>query len=95
MKQFIAGMLCGAFLLYIAMHYHIVRTNNGTSLVPKVSNNLKDVYVDVRQYNLSDWQQHKPLAAAIMKSDQSEILEDASLASFRDSMRGLVDDLFQ
>ena len=63
-------------------------------LVPKLSNNLSDVFTDTREFELDDWRKHKPLAAAIMQSDQSQLLEGSSLNSFRSSIRGLVDGLF-
>ena len=94
MSRFLFGMVAGAFMMYVSMHYHIVRGNHGVFLVPKLSNNLSDVFVDTRQFELADWRNHKPLAAAIMQSDQSQLLEDASLNSFRESIRGLVDGLF-
>ena len=50
MRRFIAGMICGAALLYVAMHYHVVRGNEGVFLVPKISNNLSEVYVDIREF---------------------------------------------
>jgi hypothetical protein len=87
-------MVTGAVLLFVAMHYHVVRGKDGVFLVPKISNNLSDVYVDTREFGLRDWQGHKPLAAAIMQSNQSHLLEDSSLTSFRDTMKGLVDGLF-
>ena len=94
LSRFIYGMICGAALLYAAMHYHVVRGKEGVFLVPKISNSLSDVYVDIREYRLSDWQRHKPLAAAIMQSNRSHLLEDASLGSFRETTRKLVDGLF-
>jgi phytoene/squalene synthetase len=94
MRQFLLGMICGAALLFVAMHYHVVRGNDGVVLVPKISNNLSDVYVDIREYQLSDWKEHKPLAAAIMKSSQAHLIEDSAHRAFGDSMRGLVDGLF-
>ncbi len=94
MSRFLFGMVTGALLMYVAMHYHVVRGNQGVFLVPKLSNNLADVFVDTRKFELDDWRKHKPLAAAIMQNDQSQLLEGASLNSFRDSMRGLVDGLF-
>ncbi len=66
-------MVVGAALLFIAMHYHIVRSEDGVYVVAKISNNLSDVYVDTREYSLSDWNSHKPLAAAIMKSDHAAL----------------------
>lgn len=95
MSRFFFGMITGAALLFVAMHYHVVRGNDGVFLVPKISNNLSDVYVDTREFQLGDWQQHKPLAAAIMQSNQTHLLEDSSLSSFRSTISGLVDGLFK
>ena len=95
MRQFLAGMFVGAGLLYVSMHFHIVRGNQGIVLVPKISNTLSGTYADVRDYTLNDWKDHKPLAAAITKSNQSHLMEDSANQAFGNSMRGLVDDLFQ
>jgi len=95
MSRFIFGMITGALLLFVAMHYHVVRGNEGVFLVAKISNNLSDVYVDTREFGLSDWKNHKPLAAAIMQSNQSHLLDDASLNGFRESVQNLVDGLFR
>lgn len=94
-SRFLFGLIAGALIMYVAMHYHVVRGNQGVYLVPKLSNNLSDVYVDTRDFDIDDWRQHKPLAAAIMESNQTHLLEDASLKSFRESVRGLVDSLFK
>ena len=94
MSKFIFGMICGAALLYTAEHYHVVRGDEGYYFVPKISNNLSNVYTDTRGYTLPDWQQHRALAAAILQSNHSELIEDASLGSFRDSLKGMVDGLF-
>lgn len=94
MSRFIFGMMAGALLMYVAMHYHLVRGNEGVYLVPKISNNLSDVFVDTRSFGLEQWKEHKPLAAAIMQSDQSHLLEGAPLSAFRESVQGLVDGLF-
>lgn len=94
MSRFLFGMVTGAVLLFVAMHYHIVRSQDGVYVVPKISNNLTDVYVDTREFSLSDWNSHKPLAAAIMKSDQTHLLNDSSLTSFRGRVSDLVNGLF-
>ena len=94
MRQFLAGMICGAGLLYTAMHYHIVRDEEGVTLVPKLSNNLSSVYVDIRDYELSDWNENKPLAAAIIKSDKPHLVKDESLRSFSGSVNRAVESFF-
>jgi hypothetical protein len=87
-------MITGAVLLYVAMHYHVVRGRDGVFVVPKISNNLSDIYVDTRTFELSDWQVHKPLAAAIMRSEQSDMLQDSTLDAFRERVGALVNGLF-
>ncbi|EMI56092.1 hypothetical protein RSSM_02427 [Rhodopirellula sallentina SM41] len=79
--------------MYGAMHYHLVRGQDGVFMVPKVTSDLRDVYVDIRGFTLEDWKQHKPLAAAIMNSDRSEVLSDSTLSGFRDNVHSLVDRL--
>lgn len=94
MSRFFFGMITGAVLMYGSMHYHLVRGDDGFFLVPKISNNLQDVYVDIREFTLEDWKDHKPLAAAIMKSNRSEVLSDSALSGFRNDVHSLVDGLF-
>ena len=94
MSRFVFGMICGAGMLYVAMHYHVVRGNEGVFLVSKISNNLSDVYVDISNFELSDWQEHKPLAAAMLRSNKAHLLEDASLTGFNSSVSSMVNGLF-
>ena len=94
MSRFLFGFVLGAASLYVAMHYHVVRTDDGVHLVAKISNNLSDVYVDVRDYRLDDWRAHKPLAAAMMQSRHRDVLSDAALDGFRSSVGDLVQGLW-
>ncbi|MBB3206951.1 MULTISPECIES: hypothetical protein [Pirellulaceae] len=93
MSRFFFGVILGAALMYGAMHYHLVRGQDGIFMVPKVTSDLGDIYVDIRGFTLEDWKQHKPLAAAIMNSDRSEVLADSTLSGFRDNVHSLVDRL--
>ncbi|TWT87867.1 hypothetical protein [Stieleria varia] len=93
MSRFLAGMVCGAAILFVAMHYHVVRGNNGVVLVPKIQNNLSDIYTDIRNFELQDWRSHKPLAAAIMRSNQADLMQDSARESFGSSVAGMVDSL--
>lgn len=94
MSKFFFGLFVGAALMYTALHYHLVRGDEGIFLVPKVTNQLGDAYVDIRGFTLEDWKQHKPLAAAMMKSNRSEILSDDTLGGFKDGLHSVVDRLF-
>ena len=92
--SFLLGMVVGAALLGGAMNYHFVRSSQGLLMVPKISKGLGDTYVDIREFQLQDWQQHRALAAALVNSDRSELLADNSLSNFRNSSDGVLDGLF-
>ncbi len=87
---FVSGMITGAILLYVANHYHIVRSDKGLFAIPKLNQTLKDTYVDVRDFSLRDWQAHPMLAASILGSEHKEILEDTSLSGFRNKVGSMV-----
>jgi hypothetical protein len=92
--SFLLGMIVGAVLLSSAMHYHFVRSRQGLLMVPKITKGLDDTYVDIRDFQLRDWQQHRSLAAALMKSDRAELLADNSLTQFRQTIDGVLSGLF-
>lgn len=94
MSRFFAGMVTGAVLLFVAMHYHIVHAQDGLHLVPKLSNDLQNVYVDIRSFTLDDWRQHKMVAAALVESKKGHVLEDAGMSNFSSAVGRLVDGLF-
>ncbi|MEX0825130.1 MAG: hypothetical protein WD119_03140, partial [Pirellulaceae bacterium] len=71
---FLLGMVVGAGLLWGAMHYHVVRSNDGFFFVAKIRNDLSDPYVDIRGFTLPDWERHRPLAAALVRSKQSHLV---------------------
>lgn len=93
-SSFFMGMIVGAVMLAGAMNYHFVRSEKGLLMVPKISKGLADPYVDIRNFSLTDWQEHRALAAALIQSDKAELLADSSLSNFRNSMNGVLDGLF-
>jgi hypothetical protein len=94
MTRFIFGVIVGASLFFLAMQFHVVRGSDGVVLVPKTSNRLTDLYVDTRDFELTDWRKNKPLAVAILRSEHSSLLADASLHSFRESTQRWVQGFF-
>jgi len=92
-SSFISGMVAGFVLFFLLNHYHVVRSNDGLFVVPKLSQNLQDSYVDIREFGLGDWQEHRLLAASILRSDRHELLEESSLTGFRKTVVTLMDGL--
>ena len=88
---FFAGILLGAAGMYVSQNYHVVRAEDGMHMVPKMASNFGDVYVDIRSFEISDWDDHKSLAVAIVQADKSYLLRDAAQGSFMQSVDGVLD----
>jgi len=89
--SFLFGILVGGGAVYGAMTYHVIYARDGIHLVPKLHAGLGDTYVDVRSFDLGDWQSHKSLAAALIQADKAYLLEDAAKNQLRDSVEDLLE----
>lgn len=95
MSRFLFGMLLGGAAVYGAMHYHVVRGNQGVFVVPKIQSDLSGVYTDIRHFTLQDWRAHPGLAAAIMQSNRKPLLEDVSGHPLAGTAQNLVEQIFK
>ncbi len=89
--SFVFGLLVGGTFVYTSLKYHIVHANDGFHLVPKLTAEFSQTYVDIRQFDLNDWADHQPLAIALTRAGQAHLLHAAAV----DGLRDAVDDLFQ
>ena len=80
-------------MLYVGMHFHFVRGKDGVFLVPKTESTLSDVYVDIRDFRLDQWKNHKSLAEAIMASNQKHLAEQTPPLAVRDTVAEVVSGL--
>ena len=85
------GVAIGAGLVYGALNYHVLRTEEGVELVPKLSANFDDIYLDVRTYGVADWADHDQVARAVVKSGKDHILKDAATRSVQEGINNLWD----
>jgi hypothetical protein len=92
-SSFFAGFVVGAATLFIAMQFYVVRAKDGMHLIPKLAAKLENPYVDIRSFTLSDWQNRQPLAVAIMKANQGDLMEDSALGSFKQAAQKTLDQL--
>lgn len=92
-NSFFLGMLVGAMALYGAMTFHLVHAEDGIHVVPKVSNGLRDTYVDVRDFRAAQWHQHKHVALALIHAGKDELLKDSAMSSFRRAARDALQSL--
>ena len=88
--SFVAGLIVGAAAVFTSLKYHIVWANDGIHMIPKISAQFAETYVDIRHFDLGDWSEHQFLAMAIARDEKAYLLENGAIDSFRQA----VDELF-
>ena len=90
---FFLGMVVGAVGLYCATTYHIVRADDGVHFVPKVSSGLGDAYVDIREFDAAQWNEHKNVALALINADKEELLGESAMWNLREAAHNALESL--
>lgn len=90
MRNFILGYLLGAASLFGALHYHVVRGNDGFHVVAKTTVNLRDTYADVRAWDATTWTDHPNLAEAVAKANKSDLIVSSASNSISQSIDNLL-----
>lgn len=90
---FLFGVVVGAGLVFGSLKYHVLRAHDGLHIVPKVAATFEDAYVDIRQFGPSDWNDHRTLAAGLIKANQEDLIGETAAYSLRDSLRSALDGL--
>ncbi len=81
---FTVGVICGAGLIYGAFHYHVVRAAESTHVVAKLNPGLEHTYVDIRDFELEDWNRHRNVALALLNADKADLVTEAATSELRD-----------
>jgi hypothetical protein len=87
--KFGAGVMTGGVLAVAGMNYHLVRTTDGFTYVPKRNAGIEDTYLDIREWTLNDWTNHPDFVWSIYKNDQQELIPglDGKLASLKNLVK--------
>ncbi len=68
------GMILGAGAVFTAFRYHVVRADEGYLFVPRERAALADAYVDVRQWDARQWQEHTILAQDLTAHGRGDLI---------------------
>ena len=90
MSSFFLGLICGAGAIVVVMNYYIVRSKENFHFVPKVAARLENPYYDIRNYSISDWQNHPSLAVAIVSSKNQNLVQSSGVEAVRGRVEGLI-----
>jgi hypothetical protein len=88
--SFLCGATIGGSLVFGTLSYHVLRTNDGVQVVPKLSPDFHEAYVDVRQFTPMDWARHKTVVTAIVRAKKESIFQGAAIESLNQGVTGLV-----
>ncbi len=86
---FLLGAVTGATLLHVAMNFHVVRSSEGFHLVAKQPARLAEVYVDIRQYSMSDWSGHPQLASELVQANKQHLIGNSATNAIQEGINQL------
>lgn len=87
LHSFVFGLIVGAATVFAGMKFHFVRAEDGLHAIPKVSNQLRGAYVDIRDFTAEDWNDHRDLSLAIVNADKDYLLSDSATDNLRQSVQ--------
>ena len=71
---FLGGLAAGLIIMGLSYEYHFVMSDDGFLFVPKSQASLKDVYVDIREWTISDWGDHPQVAKALIADGRDDLV---------------------
>ena len=80
LMSFLTGAIVGAVIMLMASKFHFVRADDGFHMVPKLTSSMSDTYADIRDYTISDWNDHRLLLGALVRAEKSHVVEDKTLS---------------
>ena len=76
LPTFLFGVVAGGLLIWTAMNYHLIRSQQGFHLVKKTAAGLGDFYLDARTFGPRDWVGHPEAAQAVLRSDNKPLIDE-------------------
>lgn len=93
LKYLVLGAILGGTAVFVGLKYHVVRSNDGFHLVPKLESSFAQAYVDIRGFGINEWNENRMLAAAIVKAKQDNLLRESAADHIADEMGSILNRL--
>lgn len=92
-KYLVLGIVLGGAAVAGALQYHLLQTTEGMVLVPKTDSTLSDTYVDIRDFGVSEWNEHRNIVDALLKADRQDVLKGSAVDGIKQSVDNILDRL--
>ena len=86
LSGFVMGCVVGFAICFGVLKYHLVQAEDGMHVVPKLSAQFSDAYVDIREFTVTDWEQHGSLAVALAQADKAYLLQKSASNTLQNSV---------
>jgi hypothetical protein len=88
---FLLGAAAGAGGMFVSHTYHVVRADDGFHLVQKLTPQFNDTYVDIRNFDRNAWDDHRPLAVALVKANKPQLVIQGAGEKLGNAAKGVLD----
>lgn len=87
LKPFLIGTLAGSAILFVALQFHLVRSEEGFRLVPRTPQpSLGLAYVDIRDWTAEDWTDRSEVARAMVAHGSTDLIASSVSDNLLDSV---------
>lgn len=82
----------GMVAMWLAMNFHFVKTDSDWFVVGKQDVRFADCYVDIREWDATEWDRHPNLQESLVKAGRGELIPAYETEEFlRDTIRRIGD----
>lgn len=89
-ESFLVGLASGIALLYLLMHFTVVRANDGFHWIPKLNAKLDLPYEDVRDFKAEHWQRRPHLTMSVLRARKGYLMDQRTKLQFERTTQQVV-----
>ena len=89
-ESFLIGLASGIAVLYIVMHFTLVRGSDGFHFIPKLNAKLDMPYEDVRDFQAEHWQRRPALTMSILRARKGYLIDERTQRSIQKTTQQMI-----
>jgi hypothetical protein len=90
LESFLIGSASGIAILYLVMHFTLVRGSDGFHFIPKLNAKLDVPYEDVRDFQAEHWQRRPALTMSILRARKGHLIDERTQRSIQKTTQQMI-----
>jgi hypothetical protein len=90
LESFLIGLASGIAILYLVMHFTLVRGSDGFHFIPKLNAKLDVPYEDVRDFQAEHWQRRPALTMSILRARKGHLIDERTQRSIQKTTQQMI-----